>query len=76
MVGHSKPEAILAAGGPEGKADGAEDSLYLDNSNAILYIKTTPRGTKTGWFCLGQILRGSTMPAQFAATPDSERRGR
>jgi hypothetical protein len=65
MLDSKKPEAFVAEGRPDGKIDAVADSLYLDNSCAVLYVKTTPRGTKTGWFCLGQVLK----PAQQAAVP-------
>lgn len=67
MLGKEKQhaEAFMSKGSPEGKIDAAADSLYLNTDAAVLFVKTTPKGTKTGWSCLGQVLK----PAVQGATP-------
>lgn len=73
MLGREKqhqPEAFMAPGRPENKVDAPIDSLYLDNGCAVLWIKTTPRGAKTGWMAIGQVIGDPTpRPARFRENP-------
>lgn len=73
MLGKEKPqrpEAFVMPGRPEGNIDAPADSLYLDNSCAVLFVKTTPRGTKTGWVCIGQVIGDAQpQPARFQEFP-------
>jgi hypothetical protein len=47
---------MIKPGQPEGKIDGPPDSLYLDSAHAVLWVKNSPKGTKTGWKCIGQVV--------------------
>ena len=50
----SLADRMVAPGSPNGKIDAEVNELYLDNKNAILWIKESAEPKR--WKCLGQIL--------------------